>query len=43
MYPCPDGCPRTYSSLKAALLCPCDKYDQHGHELGGSYDNEKLP
>lgn len=30
--PCPDGCPRVYQSLKAAMLCQCDKYDKYGHE-----------
>jgi len=32
MYECPEGCPRVYSSIKAALLCPCDRYDENGRE-----------
>lgn len=31
-YPCPDGCPRVYSSIKAAMYCPCDQFDEHGRE-----------
>lgn len=34
-YDCPEGCGRTYQSVKAALLCPCDKYDQNGYERSG--------
>lgn len=32
MYECPEGCPRVYSSIKAAMLCPCDRYDENGRE-----------
>lgn len=30
--PCPDGCGRTYQSIKAATLCQCDQYDPWGYE-----------
>lgn len=32
MHECPDGCGRTYGSIKAAMLCPCDQYDTNGYQ-----------
>lgn len=31
MYECPEGCGRTYQSIRAAMLCQCDRYDPHGY------------
>lgn len=33
MYPCPDECGKTWQSLKAALMCPCDREDVYGQPL----------
>lgn len=31
MHECPEGCGRSYQSIRAAMLCQCEQYDQYGN------------
>lgn len=31
MHECPEGCGRSYQSIRAAMLCQCEHYDTNGY------------